>query len=64
MLLKDSAGKPVADADLSFGVVDEAIYSLYPDTSGDIVKQLYPERYVYAEVTSSLSYSFSGRAGG
>ncbi|WP_260705952.1 alpha-2-macroglobulin family protein [Edaphobacter flagellatus] len=63
VLLKDSAGKPVAGADLSFGVVDEAIYSLYPDTSGDMVKRLYPERYVYAEVMSSLDYSFSGRAG-
>ena len=63
VLLKDSAGKPIGGADLSFGVVDEAIYSLYPDTSGDMVKRLYPERYVYAEVTSSLQYSFSGRAG-
>jgi uncharacterized protein YfaS (alpha-2-macroglobulin family) len=63
VLLKDSAGKPVAGADLSFGVVDEAIYSIYPDTSGDMVKRLYPERYVYAEVTSSLQYYFSGRAG-
>ncbi len=63
VLLKDSAGKPVAGADLSFGVVDEAIYSLYPDTSGDMVKRLYPDRYVYAEVTSSLQYYFSGRAG-
>jgi alpha-2-macroglobulin len=63
VLLKDSKGKPVAGADLSLGVVDEAIYSLYPDTSGDMVKRLYPDRYVYAEVTSSLQYSFSGRAG-
>jgi alpha-2-macroglobulin len=63
VLLKDSEGKPVAGADLTFGVVDEAIYSLYPDTSGDMVKRLYPDRYVYAEVTSSLQYSFSGRAG-
>ena len=62
-LLKDSEGKPVPGADLSFGVVDEAIYSLYPDTSGDMVKRLYPDRYVYAEVTSSLQYYFSGRAG-
>jgi uncharacterized protein YfaS (alpha-2-macroglobulin family) len=63
VLLKDSTGKPIPGADLSFGVVDEAIYSLYPDTSGDMVKRLYPDRYVYAEVTSSLEYSFSGRAG-
>ncbi len=63
VFLKDSGGKPVAGADLSFGVVDEAIYSLYPDTSGDMVKRLYPDRYVYAEVMSSLMYDFSGRAG-
>jgi len=59
---KDATGKPVS-ADLSFGVVDEAIYSLYPDTSGDILKRLYPDRYTYAQVTNSLQYYFSGRAG-
>lgn len=59
---RDFAGKPVT-ADLSFGVVDEAIYSLYPDNSGDIVKRLYPERYSYAPIDSSLQYYFSGAAG-
>jgi uncharacterized protein YfaS (alpha-2-macroglobulin family) len=63
VLLKDSNGRPVAGADLSLSVVDEAIYSLYPDTSGDMVKRLYPDRYVYAELTSSLQYYFTGRAG-
>ncbi len=59
---RDYAGKPVS-ADVSFGVVDEAIYSLYPDSSGDMVKSLYPQRYSNAEVTSSLEYYFSGEAG-
>lgn len=59
---RDAQGKPVS-ADLSFGVVDEALYSLYPDTSGDIVKRLYPERYTYTPFDSSLQYYFSGRAG-
>jgi uncharacterized protein YfaS (alpha-2-macroglobulin family) len=59
---RDYQGKPVS-ADLSFGVVDEALYYLYPDMSGDIVKRLYPERYVYAPFDSSLEYYFSGRAG-
>ena len=58
----DSKGQPVS-AELSFGVVDEAIYALYPDTSGDIVKALYPDRYSYAEVESSLTYYFTGEAG-
>jgi uncharacterized protein YfaS (alpha-2-macroglobulin family) len=59
---RDWQGKPVS-ADFSFGVVDEAIYSLYPDSSGDMVKKLYPDRYSFASVESSLQYYFSGRAG-
>ncbi|MGA7317041.1 MAG: alpha-2-macroglobulin family protein [Silvibacterium sp.] len=59
---RDYQGKPVS-ADMSFGVVDEALYSIYPDESGDIVKRLYPDRYVYAPFDSSLQYYFSGRAG-
>ncbi len=62
VLTKDFAGKPVS-ADVSFGVVDEAIYSLYPDSSGDMIKSLYPQRYSSAEVESSLEYYFSGEAG-
>lgn len=59
---RDFAGKPVS-ADLSFGVVDEAIYSLYPDSSGNMVSSLYPQRSVYASVDTSLDYYFSGEAG-
>jgi uncharacterized protein YfaS (alpha-2-macroglobulin family) len=59
---RDYAGKPVS-ADFSFGVVDEAIYSIRPDLNGDMVKRLYPDRYVYAAVDSSLLYYFSGQAG-
>jgi alpha-2-macroglobulin len=59
---RDYEGKPVS-ADFSFGVVDEAIYSIMPDTSGDMVRKLYPDRYVYAPIDSSLQYYFSGQAG-
>jgi uncharacterized protein YfaS (alpha-2-macroglobulin family) len=62
VVTQDFAGKPVS-ADLSFGVVDEAIYSLYPDSSGDMVGALYPQRYVNSQVDSSLDYYFSGEAG-
>jgi uncharacterized protein YfaS (alpha-2-macroglobulin family) len=62
VVTRDFAGKPVS-ADLSFGVVDEAIYSLYPDSSGDMVKALYPQRYVESQVDTSLEYYFSGEAG-
>jgi alpha-2-macroglobulin len=62
VVTRDFSGKPVS-ADLSFGVVDEAIYSLYPDSSGDMVRLLYPQRYAESQVDSSLYYYFSGEAG-
>jgi uncharacterized protein YfaS (alpha-2-macroglobulin family) len=62
VLTRDFAGEPVS-SDVSFGVVDEAIYSLYPDSSGNMVSTLYPQRYVSASVDSSLDYYFSGEAG-
>jgi uncharacterized protein YfaS (alpha-2-macroglobulin family) len=62
VVTKDFTGKPVS-ADLSFGVVDEAIYSLYPDSSGDMVRDLYPQRYAESQVDSSLDFYFSGEAG-
>ena len=58
----DAAGRPVS-AELSFGVVDEAIYSLYPDASGDMVRRLYPQRESEALIDSSLSFYFAGEAG-
>ena len=62
MLAVDSAGKPV-EADLSFGVVDEALYSVRPDTTPDIVASFYPKRDVYLEPQTSFEFFFSGEAG-
>ena len=58
----DSAGKPV-EADLSFGEVDEALYSVRPDESGSIVNSFYPRREVYLNPQSSFEFFFSGQAG-
>jgi len=58
----DSGGKPV-QADLSFGVVDEALYSVRPDTTGDIVTSFYPKRDVYLEPQTSFEFYFEGEAG-
>ena len=62
MFAADSQGKPV-QADLSFGEVDEALYSVRPDTSGDIVSFFYPKRYVYLQPQTSFEFYFSGQAG-
>jgi len=58
----DYQGKPV-EADLSFGEVDEALYSVRPDTSGDIVASFYPRRYVSLDPQTSFEYYFFGQAG-
>ncbi len=62
VLAVDYHGKPV-EADLSFGEVDEALYSVRPDESGDIVAQFYPKRYVQLDPQSSFTFFFSGEAG-
>jgi uncharacterized protein YfaS (alpha-2-macroglobulin family) len=62
VLAVDSHGKPV-EADLSFGEVDEALYSVRPDSSGDIVAAFYPKRSVYLNPQSSFDFFFSGEAG-
>jgi uncharacterized protein YfaS (alpha-2-macroglobulin family) len=58
----DAQGKPV-EADLSFGEVDEALYSVRPDTSGDIVSAFYPKRSSDLEPQTSFDFFFTGQAG-
>ena len=58
----DNHGKPV-EADLSFGEVDEALYSVRPDESGDMVAFFYPRRSVYLQPETSFEFFFSGEAG-
>jgi hypothetical protein len=60
VLAVDYHNKPV-EADLSFGEVDEALYSVRPDESGNIVAQFYPKRYVALDPQSSFTLFFSGR---
>ena len=62
VLALDSAGKPV-EADLGFGVVDEALYSVRPDATPDIVASFYPKRFVELEPQTSFDFYFSGQAG-
>jgi len=62
VLAVDSTGKPV-EADLSFGEVDEALYSVRPDESGNMVNAFYPKRYVALQPQTSFDFFFSGEAG-
>lgn len=58
-----SDGKPAANADLSLGVVDEAIYAVRPDTTPDLLKLFYGREYNSVYTQTSLSYYFTGEAG-
>jgi uncharacterized protein YfaS (alpha-2-macroglobulin family) len=63
VLARNSAGAPVSGAEVSLGVVDEAIYSVTPDYSGNIKSEFYGMRYNSVETHLSINYSFTGFAG-
>jgi len=62
ILVHDSTGRPVA-GEFSIGVVDEAIYAIRPDTSGDPYDLFYGPVYDRVALSSSLNFFFSGEAG-
>jgi uncharacterized protein YfaS (alpha-2-macroglobulin family) len=63
ILARDADGAPVPDAEVSLGVVDEAIYSVSPDYTGNIRQVFYGMHYNSVETHLSVSYSFQGFAG-
>lgn len=63
ILARDADGAPVRNAEVSLGVVDEAIYSVSPDYSGNIRRHFYGMRYNSVSTRLSISYSFIGYAG-
>lgn len=62
LLVRDSNGKPVS-SEVSIGVVDEAIYAVRADTSGDPHDLFYGSVYDRVALESSLNFYFSGEAG-
>ncbi len=62
ILAHDAAGNPVS-GDFSIGVVDEAIYAIHPDQSGDIFSNFYGEVYDRVGMDTSLQFYFEGEAG-
>lgn len=63
ILARDENGAPVQNAEVSLGVVDEAIYSVAPDSAGNIRQEFYGIRYNEVETHLSVAYSFTGYAG-
>ena len=50
-------------AELSVGVVDDAVYAVQPDTAGDITNAFYGERESRVQTQNSLEFYFYGEAG-
>lgn len=63
ILARNADGVPVRNAEVSLGVVDEAIYSVAPDYAGNIKRQFYGMRYSSVMTNLSVNYSFIGFAG-
>ncbi|HVG38394.1 MAG TPA: alpha-2-macroglobulin family protein, partial [Pyrinomonadaceae bacterium] len=63
VLARNADGSPAPGAEVSLGVVDEAIYSIRPESAGDIRKEFYGRRYNEVQTSFSLSYYFSGYSG-
>ena len=59
----DRSGSPVAGAEFSLGVVDEAVYAIKPDTTTPILNAFYGTIYSRVNTESSLTFYFSGQAG-
>ncbi|MDT7779094.1 MAG: alpha-2-macroglobulin [Acidobacteriota bacterium] len=63
LLARNSDGSPAAGAEVSLGVVDESIYSIAPETTSDIRREFYGQRYNSVQTSFSVNYYFSGYAG-
>jgi hypothetical protein len=63
VLARKADGSPAANAEISLGVVDEAIYSVQPENAGNIKREFYGRRYNQVNTTLALHYSFTGFSG-
>lgn len=63
VLARNSDGTPAPGAEVSLGVVDEAIYQIRGEGIEDIRRAFYGRRYNEVQTSFSVDYYFSGYAG-
>ena len=63
ILARHADGSPAEGAEVSLGVVDEAIYSIAPENADSIRQTFYGHRYNSVETRLSRSFIFTGYAG-
>lgn len=63
ILARNHDGTPAAGAEVSLGVVDEAIYSIAPESAGSIRREFYGQQYNEVQTRLSNSFTFTGYSG-
>jgi uncharacterized protein YfaS (alpha-2-macroglobulin family) len=63
IVARNADGSPAPGAEVSLGVVDEAIYSVQPESAGNIKSEFYGRRYNQVETTLAIRFSFTGYSG-
>jgi hypothetical protein len=63
ILARNNDGSPAAGAEVSVGVVDEAVYSIAPENAGDVRRTFYGRRYNRVNTSFSTQFYFSGYSG-
>ena len=63
IMARNEDGSPAANAEVSLGIVDEAIYSIKAETAGNIKRDFYGRRYNEVQTSLAVQYTFTGYAG-
>ncbi|HYY59473.1 MAG TPA: MG2 domain-containing protein, partial [Pyrinomonadaceae bacterium] len=63
ILARNRDGSPAPGAEVSLGVVDEAVYSIMPENTGSIRREFYGRRYNEVETRLATSFTFTGYSG-
>src|SRR5437879_2800781 len=63
IVARNQDGSPAANTEVSLGIVDESIYSIQPDTAGNIKREFYGRRFDEVQTSLAIHYAFTGYAG-
>ncbi|HXS01808.1 MAG TPA: MG2 domain-containing protein [Pyrinomonadaceae bacterium] len=63
ILARNEDGSPAANTEVSLGIVDEAIYSIAPESAGNIKREFYGRRYNEVSTSLAIHYTFTGHGG-
>src|SRR3954451_21384122 len=63
IVARNDDSSPAANTEVSLGIVDEAIYSIQPDTAANIKRDFYGKRYDEVQTSLAIHYTFTGYGG-